>query len=758
MEEGQRVHDSQQQSFLRQDSSSGGAAASFPFVDEDAQIVHKIASLASFLSDANNSMQFAILDPENSNNDMTPAADSWAVGVELSASPSTFTIPTPTTPALIAISPGATPQHDVPDGIVIDDFEDDHVYMDQILHDRRRKWASEKLAAAVFSHPRSLRSFCYDAYLAVKNLTNKSPASSDALIDPETELEPDERKRILETKHRPVLLAAIHGTVDLLFNNVPVSVTIDVIDNCADLALDTSHASLRVTLMTVNGLATFSFRVAHGIWDGVANFNLFRAMDAVISFQFDAIGKTSEVLVSGIQSVATGVGSASSVALHRLSAANLASTVSTGSLLDGTRRRNTGRAPINTKLLKKLSSINSAARVVMYEEVEDDTGGLSSKARHKVQKMMHYDVSLRPFKAVVNVNTDDTDTKNASIEDLKTPLHTYSSFDSSNSLGSTTSSPFICTPQSFPPTPRSRKQYIDRNVRIAEDVLYLAREKLRVHDGLHSEHDRTREYAEVLEKGERLAVFSVQNVKGIEFKCGQHIATKVGSSLYSTTRSFVPILRNCYVYFEMTVLPCTNGGLPTLSVGLSTEEMPTNLLVGAWQGSVGICSTGQILAGRQWYTPMDTRVSSYINGSTIGCLVCLDDGTAFETWDGGMVTALVTFNVDGQIVLQSMSAEPTPTSQPPSNEKLEGSMPTPDNDDQPSPILPVFVPSVEELYPTVTLHSPGTSVMCRFSASDILADSKESIGAPNDAIVYAVDGSVIFWDKEEEEDDDDQSK
>lgn len=62
-----------------------------------------------------------------------------------------------------------------------------------------------------------------------------------------------------------------------------------------------------------------------------------------------------------------------------------------------------------------------------------------------------------------------------------------------------------------------------------------------------------------------------------------------------------------------------------------------------------------------------------------------------------------------------------------------------------SSTLPLLVPAAEELYPTVTLHSPASAVMCRFSAEDILAASRESIGAPERSTVYAVDGSVISF-------------
>lgn len=58
--------------------------------------------------------------------------------------------------------------------------------------------------------------------------------------------------------------------------------------------------------------------------------------------------------------------------------------------------------------------------------------------------------------------------------------------------------------------------------------------------------------------------------------------------------------------------------------------------------------------------------------------------------------------------------------------------------------LPLLVPAAEELYPTVTLHSPASAVMCRFSAEDIVATSRDAIGAPQGRSIYAVDGSVIF--------------
>ena len=242
----------------------------------------------------------------------------------------------------------------------------------------------------------------------------------------------------------------------------------------------------------------------------------------------------------------------------------------------------------------------------------------------------------------------------------------------------------------------------------------------------------------------------------------------------------VPLLRNCFVYFEMTVQPKPSGNIipqvsmATLSIGLSTKEMPPNTLVGAWKGSVGLCTTGQMLTAGQWCSPVDPTMSSFGDRATVGCLVCLDDGSAFETWDGVMVTAAVTFNVNGRIVSPPVSTLPmgaatsaganataannamtmspvgSPTTEdlgaPSSNPPATTNTPPPPQGPPapPSFTLPLLVPAEEELYPTVTLHSPGTAVMCRFSNGDILSTKRESIGAPAGVAVYAIDGSLIL--------------
>ncbi|KAG7337235.1 hypothetical protein IV203_036303 [Nitzschia inconspicua] len=673
------------------------------------------------------------------------------------------TLITPPTPAVVAISPN--PDFEFED--YLDNRDDEENFDDEAFqNERRREWAKQKLAAAVFSHPESLRSFCRDAYIAAKEVTQNqttmiisqndettscNTSSCGLLIDeesPETLVEPRGRRH-QGHRHHYGLDERLHMITELLGNildNVPLSVALDVLGGFREVTLDSSFASVRITSMTVHGIVDACIHITVMVWDGVTHFNPLDFAHMVITRPFNMMGKTTEVVVSGIQSVATGVGSASSIALHRLSAKNQSNSSLLGS--QGNLRR--VRSPMSKKLLKKLSTLNSAASVISYTELDDSTGGLSRHAKSRVQRMMHYDVSLRPFVATVKLQESFKRDSSAATDGDYSKGEDASSDKSSPLEGS----PFMCTPQSFPPTPHSRRMVLARGTRFSDDVIFLARDQLRVHDGLQSTNERTKEMAQTLTQAKRLAVFDADDASaGIDLTCGQHVATKVGNLLYCSTRSMIPILRNCFVYYEMTVLGRSGSGLisqtsmATLSVGLSTKEMPPNTLVGAWKGSVGLCTTGQILVAGQWYSP-DPTISSFGDRATVGCLVCLDDSSAFETWDGLMVTANVTFNINGQIVRPPVpnmhlpgSGDQLPTSPPNAqHSNLVPSLGTA----PPSFTLPLLVPAEEELYPTLTLHSPGTSVMCRFSAGDIVAKFRESIGAPKKVPVYSCDGSIVF--------------
>lgn len=131
-----------------------------------------------------------------------------------------------------------------------------------------------------------------------------------------------------------------------------------------------------------------------------------------------------------------------------------------------------------------------------------------------------------------------------------------------------------------------------------------------------------------------------------------------------------------------------------------------------------------------------------------------------------MVIASTVFNVNGEVVevnglgenllyhsssSQSFKSMSDLVSQ---GDEMIGSAGMQQDDDrfqidlnQPHP-LPLFVPRDEELFPTLTLHSSQTEVLCRFCSEDIIAKTRYEIGAPPGVTVYAIDGSVMIDEDE----------
>jgi hypothetical protein len=128
-------------------------------------------------------------------------------------------------------------------------------------------------------------------------------------------------------------------------------------------------------------------------------------------------------------------------------------------------------------------------------------------------------------------------------------------------------------------------------------------------------------------------------------------------------------------------------------------------------------------------------MSAYMDSATVGCLVCLNGDSAFETWDGVMVTAGVTFSVNGVVVsppLATLSVTGRPVMLPSASSVQRGRMDARLGDESmestnrsrpglPSVTLPLLVSAAEDLYPTFKLHSPASAVMCRFSAEGVAA-------------------------------------
>ena len=364
-----------------------------------------------------------------------------------------------------------------------------------------RSWAQQKLAAAIFSHPKPLCSFCLETYQAARD---RNFNFNDAELDSSTE---DVDREFTDNKYSNKIPREIY------YENSILSITVDLRDTVQEISLDVSFATVRTTVMILDA----SIHLVMNLLDGVTSFNPLTFANGIFTRPINMMGMTTEVVVSGIQSVATGVGSASSIALNRISAKNRSPSPTGVTGSQGIVRR--GRSPktkkiTNQKLLRKLNNLNSAAPVVSYTEIGDNDGGLSRHAKSRVQRMMHYDVSLRPFVATVKLE-----------ESFKKELSNENSIsdDAESDSSSPIVGPFMCTPQSFPATPASRAHVLKRGSRFADDVVFLARDQLRVHDGLGSSNERTREMAQALTQGKRLAVFDADDTSaGIELSCGQH--------------------------------------------------------------------------------------------------------------------------------------------------------------------------------------------------------------------------------------------
>jgi len=667
----------------------------------------------------------------------------------------------------------------------------DQIPMDDDDDLQQRRFQQKYLRDSIFQKDNSLRSLC----LLANELSNKTEAQAKKRYNlnqaqaPETQREPlnetlISRREALRKSCFTVRCSArekkpnnfINSVLSKIFHNVPLSVAIDVSEAIFGTSAQSTIAIFTISAASIQAVLAVLAHIARSTFHKIQSFNPFHHSNIANPY------------ITSSQGITISAGSH-----QKLSNIFFQNNYNYHTHHDRTNI-------INEKILRKLNRYDSTAKVISYMEREDDT--LTEHAKKRVQQMMHYQVPLRPFVATVMAIPDKQDispinnqlfspnlfskrtnnhrfpSKHTSLRSLLDKEHgrnNNSKASNSNGNGSNnflpssassssfaqlsaSESPFMCTPKSFPPSPSSRSLVMERGTRFADDVVFLARDQLRVEGALGSANARTRAMAKALREGSRLAVFNAQDAgNGIHLTCGQHCVSKISTALYCSMRSMIPILRNCYVYFEMTVLPPVHASLQqhqtlaSLAIGLSTLEMPLNTLVGSWKSSAGLCTNGQILTGGQWCSPLDPHYCAYGNNSTIGCLVRLDDDQAFQTWDGHMVTASITFNVNSHLVnLPLCGVAPvgggndlslycgSDTSYTGMHSHELNPRSTPEN------TLRLLVPREQEIFPTVTLNSTNTQVMCRFSSEDIRALKRESIGAPRGVTVYAVDGSVLF--------------
>ncbi|GMF40815.1 unnamed protein product [Phytophthora fragariaefolia] len=242
--------------------------------------------------------------------------------------------------------------------------------------------------------------------------------------------------------------------------------------------------------------------------------------------------------------------------------------------------------------------------------------------------------------------------------------------------------------------------------------------------------------------------------------------------MYRSVRASVPLQKNRFVYFEMTL---QQGRTPTrganqsanrletfsqstrgsstalagasssnvndragidasVSIGLSTRLMPLNTLVGASKYSIGYYSAGHVLVGSERRRSVGVG-RKYGFQSTVGVLAQVIDPPDDENVDASLgsvsrppssssVTsdpgapvgnAFVRFTVDGIALRDS------------NNRIMEFSLP---------------FPPKSELYPTLTLHSQDVHVFSQMSAPDITRLNFQELDLPAEAPVeiWCLDG------------------
>lgn len=327
----------------------------------------------------------------------------------------------------------------------------------------------------------------------------------------------------------------------------------------------------------------------------------------------------------------------------------------------------------------------------------------------RIQQFMHFEIPLRSFEATVRLPSSAENRSNmASIQpgDLVRSAsrrgggggEAEQSTAGDGASSSSSAGPSSSSPRSIPASPRERRKFNLIYGNYFDDVLYQARDKLRLQRAVSLTGETNRQ----------IPRFNKSECdQEVHLTCGRNCAVKEGPGMYRSVRGTVPILRNRHVYFEMKLssdaLPVPlNGIVPDENVnaciGIAPRSMPLNTLVGTARNSIGFTSAGHVLVSGL-YRRLVTVESGFACPSTIGVLVYITDKRKsdrdLDTYHAvGMARADVQFSVNGVPVRD-----------------LEGNF---------------LVASVEfsakfELYPTLSLHTQGLRVYAQFSSPDIAA-------------------------------------
>ena len=451
-------------------------------------------------------------------------------------------------------------------------------------------------------------------------------------------------------------------------------------------------------------------------------------------------------------------------------------------------------------------SVEELAELLAYEEVDpnvDDTEstGPAAPQYHRSIRGMHHYIPSNPFKATIRIHRSGSRTRS----NTELTPHVSTGPEQSGSclvdyLGAADS------PASFPPTPFSRANIMNKSLDKVTSVMFGARDRLRLEAASVSRDEYTRMMAIEAQNSGQFAVFdSRKSSPAVALSCGNHCATKVGKGSCCCCCSMVPVRPNAYVYFEMSVM-VSSAKAPHLGIGLSPQNCPVNVMVGSWAKSVGLYSDGQMLTGSHWHqsTNGTKRMGA---GSTVGMLVYIpamrrqaqenvydaspgcdsalmevsEEHTAYTSLAGsstklhpqqssflGSIVQSVSdrdsLDPDESFGLALSNSTSSHSSREPSPEKVQSRLELSVSDDivcqftvngepvifpaEAKKCLEEVVASNTPLYPTVSLFSEDTRVWCRFCEADIVYRSRAAVGAPPGARVYCLDGTLLLHEND----------
>lgn len=401
-----------------------------------------------------------------------------------------------------------------------------------------------------------------------------------------------------------------------------------------------------------------------------------------------------------------------------------------------------------------------------------------------MRRMMHYDIPTYPFVASVKIHSRGT-----------TPQRTRA-----NTMHSEWSEAGSVTPGSFPPSPESRATCISRSFDRVDNVVFHARDKLRMEVlACESSSEGVRRTASKLLSVEKFGTFDTQHTSPhMKLSYGNHCASRQTygclsaaairsgvpqpvSPVTCSTRASLSVRRNCFVYVEFFMRAaktssgagndkssdasrnasgeglglseeCTTGSFGnTFSVGLASSRFPVDAEVGTRHVSVGLSASGclSMCAGPNEEDLSTFQLqSTFSSGDRVGMLVYLPGPTSGSTPHSGPPVGTVAEQPGASGVGSTDSGSPSEldiidTTVPSIRFNLNG--------------YPVSLPMLaqydigdmpwdpaEEVFPTLSLQADNVAVWCGFAVDDVKYRSREDLGAPPATTVYCLDGSVLI--------------